>query len=290
LKLVATTNAGSYVPGFDAQFSAVVLQVDGTGSTLYCLVPTSQTTWYLASFKIESSGALQFLGTSYADQYSGQIRFVQNNQYALTDGCYNTEPDASFTTDSNDVNDIVEYKRESNGFLTYIGTSNDTPAAQSPYEYCAGVNASDSSNHLAVAFTTFNPPGDDIESPPYSLGTYTVNAEGAPSTTSSYENMATTSLGEYVNGISIDPTGKLLAAGGVDGFQLFHFNGASPMTTYTGNLDQNNQVRALSWDKSSHLYLLTSHSVDIYQVTPTTNTELKPWEFTNPYSMIVLSM
>jgi hypothetical protein len=297
LKLVATTNAGNSVPGFDSMYSTPVLQVDETGSTVYAFIPTSQTDWLLASFKIESSGELQFLGTAYADPNAiSQIRFVQNGQFALTDGCYNTAEGASFTTDSDDVNDIVTYKRESNGFLTYVGTSHDTPPAQSPYEYCAaGVNASDPTDHFATVFSIFNPPGDDVMSPPFALGTYTVNSSGTPSTTSDYENMPTANLGEGVDAMSIDPTGKLLAAGGNSGLQLFHFNGASPITSYSGVLQSGNFVRALCWDKSSQLFVLQGESVDIYNVIPTSYTKLKPWTLKNPtgttpYSMIVLTL
>lgn len=289
LKLVSTTNAGTYASGFSSAYSAAVTQLDETGSTLYTMVGTSATNWYMESFKIESNGELQFLGTAYADPNAiSQIRFFQNNQFALTNGCYNTAAGASFVTDSDDVNDFVTYKRESNGFLAYFETSLDTPAAQSPYEYCGGLSASDSANHLAVGFTIFNPPGDDIE-PGYALGTYTVNSSGTPSTTSDYENMPDTSVW-MPYAISIDPTGKLLAVGGDGSYEIFHYNGGNPITTYTGVIDNNNLTRMFAWDKSSHMYLLTSHSVDIFTMTPTSHTELKPWEFTDPYSMIVLSL
>jgi hypothetical protein len=289
LKLVATTNAGKYVSGFSSQYSAAIIQVDETGTTLYTLAGSSQTNWFLESFKIESNGDLQFLGSSYADPNAlNQIRFVQGGQYALTDGCYNTAAGASFVTDSDDVNDIVTYKHESNGFLTYGGTSNDTPTAQSPYEYCAGLNASDPTDHVAVGFTIFNPPGDDIE-PGMALGTYTVNTSGTPATTSDYENMPVTSgFNPYV--MSIDPTGRLLAVGGTGAFQLYHFNGANPVTRYSGVIKTNDLIRSIAWDKSSHMYLLTDHSVDIYNISTKSYTELKPWEFTAPYSMIVQTL
>jgi hypothetical protein len=289
LKLVATTNAGKYVSGFSSADSVAVIQLDETGSTLYTMVGTSATNWYMESFKIESNGALQFLGTAFADPNAlSQIRFVQNGQLALTAGCYNTAAGASFVTDSDDVNDLVMYKRESSGLLTYVGTSHNTPVAQSPYEYCAGLPASDSDNHLAVGFTIFNPPGDDGE-PGLALGTYTVSSTGTPSTTSDYENMPVTSVWAP-EVVSIDPTGKLLAVGGDGNFEVFHLNGANPITTYTGLVNSNNSERTIAWDKNSHMYLLTSHSVDIYDITPASYTELKPWEFTDPYSMIVLSL
>ena len=171
LKLVATTNAGKYVPGFAKEYSIPLTQVDAAGVTIYTMVGTSWTTWYLESFKIESNGELQFLGKSPAEADAlSQIRFVQNGQYALANGCYNTAAGASFVTDSDDINTLATYKHESNGFLTYTATSQDTPAAQSPYQYCGGLNASDSSNHVVVGFSIFNPPGDDME-PGTALGT-----------------------------------------------------------------------------------------------------------------------
>jgi hypothetical protein len=287
LKLVSTTNAGKYVSGFSSQYSAVVLQVDPAGATIYTMVGTSQTDWYLESFKIESNGELQFLGSAYADPHAiNQIRFVQNGQYAMTDGCYNTAAGASFTTDSNDISDLVEYQHESNGFLTYIGTSNDPPTAKGDDDYCAGLNASDPTDHVAIGFTLFDPAGDDTE-PGMALGAYTVT--GTPTTTSTYENMPVTSVGDPYS-MSIDPTAKILAVGGEGSFQLYHFNGADPITQYSGVIQTNDLIRDIGWDKSSHMYLLTDHSVDIYNISTTSYTELKPWEFTAPYSMIVLSL
>jgi hypothetical protein len=288
LKLVATTNAGKYVSGFSSAYSIPITQLDSAGATIYTMVGTSQTDWYLESFKIETNGALQFLGKSYADPSAlDQIRFVQSGQFAMADGCYNTAAGASFTTDSNDVNDILTYKHETTGFLTYTALSHDTPVAKSPYEYCAGLNASDSANHLAVGFTIFNPPGDDEESG-MALGTYTVNTSGTPSTTSDYENMPVTSVAASAMGI--DPTGKLLAVVGAGGFEVFHFNGANPITKYTGEIKTSGANRFVAWDKTGHMYMLTDHSVDIFNITPTSYTELKPWEFTAPYGMIVLSL
>jgi len=179
----------------------------------------------------------------------------------------------------------VVYERESNGFLSYLATSNDPPAAQDGYEYCAGLNASDPTDHVAIGFTIFYPAGDE-EEPGMALGTYTV--QGTPTTTSDYENMPVTSVDASAMGI--DPTGKLLAVVGAGGFEVFHFNGADPITTYTGEIKTNDADRFVAWDKNSHMYILTDHSVDIYNITPTSYSELKPWEFTAPYGMIVLSL
>ena len=294
LKLVATTHTGKYVSSFYPAHSSTLLQVDETGRTLYSLIPTSQNDRVLASFKIESNGELQFLGTSQADPNAfSQIRFVENNQFALMDGCYNTAPGASFTTDSNDINDIVTYKRESNGFLTYVGTSHDTPAAKSPYEYCAGPNATDPTDHMAILFSIFNPPGDDIE-PGFPLGTYTVNSNGEPSTSSSDENMPVANFGN-LNQITIDPTGKLLAIGGGTATQFFHFNGAGPITKYSGGINLGDTpLEALAWDTSSHFFALSQDAIRIFDVTPKSYTKLKSWDIPDGsknfgYSMIVLS-
>lgn len=286
LKLVATTNAGKYVSGYTSPYSIALTQIDPAGATIYTMVGTSQTNWYLESFKIESNGELQFLGSSYADPNAlNQIRFVQNGQYAFTDGCYNTAAGASFTTDSNDISDLVEYQHESDGFLGYLATSNDPPTAKGGYEYCAGVNAVDPTDHVAIAFTIFNPSGDDVE-PGTPLGVYTVT--GTPTTTSTYENMPVTSV--PVGTMSIDPTGSILAVGGQGGFQLYHFNGANPITQFSEQIETNDLIRNIGWDKGGHMYLLTDHSIDIYNVNSTSYTELKPWELTAPLGMIVLSL
>ena len=78
---------------------------------------------------------------------------------------------------------------------------------------------------------------------------------GTLTTTSSGKNMPTTSL-TYVNALRMAPSGKLLAVGGIGGLQIFHFNGANPITKYTGLLTTST-IDKVYWDNSNHLYAIS---------------------------------
>jgi hypothetical protein len=84
----------------------------------------------------------------------------------------------------------------------------------------------------------------------------------------------------------MSPSGKLLAAVGnqgffpggggstPDGIQIFHFNGAEPITRFSGVLTATS-IDWTRWDKSNHLYAFSSDATKlfVYTVTPTKITE-----------------
>ena len=80
---------------------------------------------------------------------------------------------------------------------------------------------------------------------------------------------------QYVYDLKMSPSGKLLAVGGSDGrgeggLQIFHFNGAQPITRYTGLLT-NAEIDQFYWDNADHLYAISSHpgKLFVFTVTPT---------------------
>jgi len=86
--------------------------------------------------------------------------------------------------------------------------------------------------------------------------------------------------------MSISPSGKLLAVGGKNGFEIFHFNGPDPITHYTGVLQANDNFEEFGWDSDNHLYALSvgpsNYQLRVYTVTPTSFTE-------NPGSPLAVS-
>ena len=62
----------------------------------------------------------------------------------------------------------------------------------------------------------------------------------------------------------ISPSDKFLAVADSGGLQIFHFNGANPVTTFTDVLTTDN-ISQIAWDKKDHLYAITGNS----QTTPT---------------------
>jgi hypothetical protein len=73
-----------------------------------------------------------------------------------------------------------------------------------------------------------------------------------------------------VNALNASPSGELLAVGGSAGLQVFHFNGSSPITHYTGLLTTD-EIDQVFWDSSNHLYAVSnSHGkLFVFTVTPT---------------------
>jgi hypothetical protein len=81
----------------------------------------------------------------------------------------------------------------------------------------------------------------------------------------------------------MSPSGKLLAVGGALGLQLFRFNGANPITSYTGliGFGQFDQFR---WDNSNHLYAINADTghLHIFTITPTSVREAPGSPYTIP--------
>jgi hypothetical protein len=98
----------------------------------------------------------------------------------------------------------------------------------------------------------------------------------------------------------MSPSGTLLAVGGIGGLQIFHFNGGSSMTSFTGLLTTNS-IAQVAWDNSNHLYAITltggaygSNSVSpgklyVFSVTDTSATEApdSPYTIASPVDMAV---
>jgi len=87
------------------------------------------------------------------------------------------------------------------------------------------------------------------------------------------------------------PSGKLLAAAGNTGLQVFHFNGSSPITHYTGLLT-NAPIDQVFWDNANHLYALSRSAGKLYvfTVTPTAHSQApgSPHAITNLQNIVVL--
>jgi len=287
LKQVSETNAqkyNSYRCG-----SIGPLQIDDTGTTLYNQVNASdcEDSAFIQAFKIEDKGELQFLGnadggvpTDIATLFP--LSFLGTNKYAYQTGC---AEDESIVGPVNEV-----YKRESNGMLTIVDFDNVSPNSKNPDDiYCPWEFATDPTDHLAYAFQDYdNYSGEFVG--PYVLATYTADSHGNLTTKSTYENMPATDLAS-ISAMSISPSGKLLAVGG-PGFQVFHFNGSSPITHYTGRLQADYGFQQFGWDGDNHLYALGGGKLFVYTVTPTSIKEASgsPYSIPEASSVIFLSL
>ena len=127
--------------------------------------------------------------------------------------------------------------------------------------YPMSAQAADPTNHLAVVLGSESYGYSDRSNPeyygPYQLASYTINNKtGGIASTNTWKNMPIPSIAN-ISGLSMSPSGKLLALAGHPGLQIFHFNGAAPITAYSSmwlpsvNLDQ------LGWDKNNHFFALS---------------------------------
>lgn len=280
----STTDLSSYEgPGCTVDFDDAAM--DYAGVTYY--VPRScgdGDSWQV--FHIEANGNLHFIGNTTPQNGIGILRFLGNDKYAYETGfygCATAESDETFT---------AAYKRESDGFLTFLG--NDyvpmPPQAGATNYFCTnGESAGDPTDHLAVPVQNY---GDD-EGPidRIDIATYTADAQGKLTTQSTAFNMAETSQLLLADAASISPTGKLLALGGT-GFEVFHFNGGGQATRFTGLLQPNSLFGEFGWDKDNHLFALTYYGLFVYNATPSRVEEApgSPYSIDEASSVIVVSL
>lgn len=257
----------------------VTIFLDHTGQSLYnvdlygndCANSTYQ------SFAVNSNtGGLTFLNYAGASpEYNGVLKFIGNNQFAYASSCYHFNPL------------VYGVQRASNGALTLLSGTQPFPTAPSGEGWCPNGAAADPTNHVAVPMYPATGPGD--QGGPYQLAVYTANASGNLTTTSTYQNMPSVAVGS-VTDISSSPSGELVAVAGTGGLQVFHFNGANPITKYTGLLT-NVEVDHIYWDSANHLYGISysGQKLFVFTVTPTAYSQASgsPYAVSTPQNLIV---
>ena len=123
----------------------------------------------------------------------------------------------------------------------------------------------------------------------YQLASYTVNAStGSIVSTNTWEQMPTPAV-KNIGSMNMSPSGKLVAIGGNPGLEIFHFNGAAPMTAYSATLLPTVEIDQLAWDNNNHLYALSyaAGQLYVYTVTPTSISEVagSPYTVTGAYGL-----
>jgi hypothetical protein len=208
-----------------------------------------------------ATGGLDYLGVTDTGNWNiNAAYFTGSDKYAYT--AYN---------DSCMYYSMNGFKRGANGKLTEFTPAMKSPKPPSRFRaYVPYLGAADPTNHVAFAEVPANPPG--CASAPVQLATYTANSDGSLTTKSSYANMPTTSI-RTVYDMKMSPSGRLLAVAGQEGLQVFHFNGAAPITHYTGLLTKD-PINQMFWDNANHLYAITgvpnsnANRLHVFTVTP----------------------
>jgi hypothetical protein len=233
----------------------------------------------LQSFRVSNAGAFTFLaGTEFATE--GQtgiggsattVKLTGSGNYAYS-GSYDEE--CQFET--------FRLKRENSGamLLDSYGYLIRVPSTPSDWRWYPWYMTADPTNHMAIGMIgesgSFGPCGD--EGHLAQIGSFTVGSDGSLTTANTPDQMPTPTV--FPNILNMSASGQFLAVGGSEtfdtgdngtqstGLQVFHFNGASPVTPYSKVLTTD-PINEIHWDRNQHLYALSesSHKLYVYTVT-----------------------
>jgi hypothetical protein len=164
-----------------------------------------------------------------------------------------------------------------NAAYPFTITDPPPPPGEGPSYYPLAI-ASDNQNlptsHMAVALQYDDDPPCYSSLPP-ALASYTIAYNG----NLSYDGAM---LKPAINPttMNINPQGNLLAVGGRladpilakygPGLQVFHFNGANPITSFSGVLTTA-PIDTIQWDSSNHFYALSNSTKKLYAYTVTSS-------------------
>ncbi|MFP5235493.1 MAG: hypothetical protein ACLGSD_06300 [Acidobacteriota bacterium] len=267
-RLGATDYAKYNNPGGTECGAAGQLTLDHTGSDLYVQEYNGSNACantVIASFGVpKPAGDLNYLATDVTGVFPGvwdAPSFIGNNTLA-----YVAENDACMYWS------IYGFQRSSNGSLNSFNFNYSLPTPGPGFRtYIPYLTAADPTNHLAMTVAPANPPG--CTGGPLQLATFTVDAKGNLTTTSTYQNMPVTHIVTPYD-LKMSPSGMLLAVAGQEGLQVFHYNGANPITHYTALLTSD-PVNQMFWDNDNHLYAISTKTgkLRVYTITPTSMKE-----------------
>jgi outer membrane protein assembly factor BamB len=117
------------------------------------------------------------------------------------------------------------------------------------------------------------------------LASYTGNSQDTATTTNVSESMPTLANG-WRGLMAMNPAGTILAVATGTGTQFFHFNGAEPITPFTGGvIGSSGFITAMAWDNDGHLYALNGATgrLHVYAVTSTTAKEVSGSPYQPPF-------
>ena len=228
---------------------------DRAGQTVYELEDNIDcaTNKGIASYSVDqSTGNLNYLGdvvTGRSGVYG--FSFAGNDAYAYGSGA-----------GCGSLYSFFEFQRANSGLLglnpAFNGPFPPPPTGPpgSTGEYLPDLTAADSTNHIVIAdypcFSLGGPTPAQTQ-----LAAYTIDASGNLATSDTYATMPAAPIITTVNAqLAISPSDKFLAVADYGGLEIYHFNGANPITTDTGLLTTDN-ISVIAWDKNDHLYAIT---------------------------------
>ncbi len=254
---IASNGAIKQVNSYTAEPGGGLISIylDHTGTSLYADYYTTNND-YLSYTIDNATGAVTFIkDLPEGPPNNSPVSFIGSNQFAYSSSCYHYDPE------------VYGVQRADNGALISLNTSIPFPTAPPGDFFCPWLATADPTDHLAVAMQPLN--GIFVIVGPYQLASYTADSSGNLTTSSSYSTMPKVAV-STVQDYRMSPSGTLLAVGGTSGLQVFHFNGANPITKYTGLLTAT-EIDQVFWDNDNHLYAIsrTTGKLFVFTVTPT---------------------
>jgi hypothetical protein len=256
------------------------LFLDHSGNTLYDMEANGDcANNFNISFAVENHGkSLKNLGGANGGEWLvNPATFIGNDVYAYSASCLY---DMYW--------EIFGFKRSSDGMLSQISIKSALPTHKQNDFYCPSLAAADPTNHVAITMQAVDNQQFTPDGAPQ-LASYTADSAGNLITSSTRANMPTTAV-VNVTDLKMAPSGKLLAVAGTGGLQIFHFNGASPITAYTGLLTKD-EIDQCFWDNNNHLYAIShaSGKLFVFTVTPTSNKQAagSPYSISAPQDLAV---
>jgi hypothetical protein len=270
-------------------------ELDHTGHDIYALRGINGCA-ELQSYQISNSGTFTFLdSSSFATNYYGPTvlpAITANDLYAYTGVYIGTCGENTYG-----------FKRQSSGaFQSYPFTMDLPPVdpgwgGYEPLEvWTAGT-----SNYLATAVQEQSEDGCGGPVKPVWLVSYTVDSQGNLHTTNTTQNVPAPDV--YPTVLNMSPSGDFLAVGGnlppsqtgstvqATGLQVFHFNGADPITVESGKLTTV-PIDEIHWDNSNHLYAVSNSTGKLYVYTITASSVTpapgSPYRIAKPNALVVV--
>jgi len=296
-KTVAEINTQDYSGSECGNNTGAGLILDRTGKYLYISMYGAlyDDQWPLCqawqSYQIAPDGALTFLESLYMTDYLG---YADGSAVGTSVPTISENDRYGYSTYFEDCNCgyFFGFSRTPAGPLaqnltfTYAGPQSDPAAGLA---YVPVFAKTDPSNHLAALMYAVQ--DGNIES--WELASFAINdATGGISSTNTWKDMPTPQV--YGTVMEISPSGALLALAGGNGFgiaglQIFHFNGAAPITPYSAVLLPTINIDQMVWDNSNHLYALSyeSNQLYVFTVTPTAIREApgSPYKVESTYGL-----
>jgi hypothetical protein len=251
------------------------------------------------SYEVQPNGELSFLtsfeggGYGYGNALESGVPTISGNDefgYGVVPSEYSLS--AFFA-----LNKTKSGELEPDSVYSEVDPVGDPNGPYGPWSFAPLMVKADPTGHLAVLMVSVNysdPPGGYTG--PIQLASYTINdTTGGIASTNTWENMPTPDVPVSLSwcilecAMSMSPSGKVLALAGYPGLQLFHFNGAAPITTYSSLLLPIVNIDQLAWDNDNHLYALSysSGKLYVYTATPTGISEAagSPYKIENAYGI-----